>query len=359
MTTELFRHTGQIALGREISIPKNRRVLITGDRLLELSRPSLNSDFDAPEVTAHKDSYGESDPTEIYLQELGHQPLLTFEQEQELARAIKKGKSAKNEIERNGIGQSEKNMLQKDIEAGNTAREQMFEANRKLVVSIAKLHRGRGVPFLDLIQEGNMGLFTAVGKFDYRRGFKFSTYATYWIRQSVTRAVKEQGRTIRIPEHVLTQIRKFYKASQRLSEDLGREPTLEEIAGDLRLPVEKVGRLRAYANHTLSLDAPAGRDGESKLLDFIPDETSPIPEDRLLMSPSQKDIELVFSTLTPKQVKILILKYGFYGERAHTLEEIGEKFDLTKERIRQIIAEVYLKLRNPKNDAGNILRKYL
>lgn len=232
-------------------------------------------------------------------------------------------------------------------------------ANRKLVVHVAKKYQDLGLPLLDLIQEGNIGLLTAIGKFDYRRRTRFSTYATWWIRQAIVRAIKEQGRTIRMPDHVFDKMRALYKTTQKLTAELKRDPTFEEIATDMNLPLKKVERLDAYQSHILSLNAPVDFDGSAELMELIADETTRVSDEGLNLSSLLADLDTVLATLTPREAEILIFKFGLHGVYPHTLEETGQQFGLTRERIRQIIVEIGLQLRNPKNVAGKLLRKYL
>jgi RNA polymerase primary sigma factor len=261
------------------------------------------------------------DPVRMYLREIGRIPLLTYDQELELAKRI----------------------LNDDEEA----RQELAESNLRLVVSIAKKYLGRGMLFLDLIQEGNMGLIKAVEKFDYTKGFKFSTYATWWIRQAITRAIADQARTIRIPVHMVETINKLIRTSRHLLQQLGREPTPEEIAEEMEIPVEKVMEIQKIAQDPVSLETPIGEEDDSHLGDFIPDDDSPAPHDSAAYTLLKEQLEEVMNTLTPREAKVLKLRFGLEDGKARTLEEVGKEFQVTRERIRQIEAKALRKLRHP------------
>ena len=261
------------------------------------------------------------DPVRMYLREIGRIPLLTFEEELDLAQKI----------------------LDKDEEA----KQKLAESNLRLVVSIAKKYVGRGMLFLDLIQEGNMGLIKAVEKFDYTKGFKFSTYATWWIRQAITRAIADQARTIRIPVHMVETINKLIRTSRHLLQQLGREPTPEEIAKEMEIPVEKVMEIQKIAQDPVSLETPIGEEDDSHLGDFIPDDESPAPQDSAAYTLLKEQLEEVMETLTPREAKVLKLRFGLEDGKARTLEEVGREFKVTRERIRQIEAKALRKLRHP------------
>ncbi len=230
---------------------------------------------------------------------------------------------------------------------GELARDHLTKANSRLVVSIAKKYMGQGVPFLDLIQEGNLGLMKAVDKFDYKRGYKFSTYATWWIRQAVTRAIADQGRTIRVPVHMSDRIRKLYRVSRELEQTLGREPTPKEIAEVMDLSPQKVRWMLRISRRPLSLEKPVGEDGDSELGSFIEDEDTPTPLDTATHDLLRKELESALATISPREARILRLRFGLIDGRAHTLEELGQKFGLTRERIRQIEGEALRRLRHP------------
>ena len=261
------------------------------------------------------------DPVRMYLREIGRIPLLTFDDELELAKKI----------------------LQGDEEA----KQKLAESNLRLVVSIAKKYVGRGMLFLDLIQEGNMGLIKAVEKFDYTKGFKFSTYATWWIRQAITRAIADQARTIRIPVHMVETINKLIRTSRHLLQQLGREPSPEEIAAEMEIPVEKVMEIQKIAQDPVSLETPIGEEDDSHLGDFIQDDDSPAPHDSAAYTLLKEQLEEVMSTLTPREAKVLKLRFGLEDGKARTLEEVGREFEVTRERIRQIEAKALRKLRHP------------
>ena len=261
------------------------------------------------------------DPVRMYLREIGKIPLLSYEKELELAKRI----------------------LNNDEEA----KQELAEANLRLVVSIAKKYVGRGMLFLDLIQEGNMGLIKAVEKFDYTKGFKFSTYATWWIRQAITRAIADQARTIRIPVHMVETINKLIRTSRHLLQQLGREPTPEEIAAEMEIPVEKVTEIQKIAQDPVSLETPIGEEDDSHLGDFIQDDDSPAPQEAAAYTLLREQLEEVMKTLTPREAKVLKLRFGLEDGKSRTLEEVGKEFNVTRERIRQIEAKALRKLRHP------------
>lgn len=261
------------------------------------------------------------DPVRMYLREIGRIPLLTFDEELALAKRV--------------------------LEDDEEAKQKLAESNLRLVVSIAKKYVGRGMLFLDLIQEGNMGLIKAVEKFDYKKGYKFSTYATWWIRQAITRAIADQARTIRIPVHMVETINKLIRTSRHLLQILGREPTPEEIAQEMEITVEKVMEIQKIAQDPVSLETPIGEEDDSHLGDFIPDDESPAPHDSAAYTLLKEQLEEVMSTLTPREAKVLKLRFGLEDGKARTLEEVGKEFQVTRERIRQIEAKALRKLRHP------------
>ncbi len=267
------------------------------------------------------DNLNVDDPVKMFLKEIGKIRLLTFEEENILAERMLKG--------------------------DKEAKKQLIESNLRLVVSIAKKYIGRGMNFLDLIQEGNLGLIKAVDKFDQSKGYKFSTYATWWIRQAITRAIADQARTIRIPVHMVETINKLIKTSRHLLQTLGREPTPEEIAAELEMPVEKVRDILKVAQEPISLETPVGEEDESNLGNFIPDEDAPSPSEQAADTLLREHIEEVMQTLTPREAKVLKLRFGLEDGRMRTLEEVGREFDVTRERIRQIEAKALRKLRHP------------
>lgn len=294
---------------------------------LDMELEDLPDDSDVPDV--NEDDYdiflaegiAIDDPVKIYLKEIGRVPLLTSEEEIELAKKIQQG--------------------------DKEAKKRLAEANLRLVVSIAKRYGGRGMSFLDLIQEGNLGLIKAVEKFDYTKGFKFSTYATWWIRQSITRAIADQARTIRIPVHMVETITKVNKASSTLLHQNGKDPTAEEIAEELDMPVDKVREIMRIAQDPVSLETPIGEEEDSHLGDFIPDENAPEPTEAASQVLLKEQIDQVLGTLTEREEKVLRLRFGLEDGRSRTLEEVGQMFNVTRERIRQIEAKALRKLRHP------------
>ena len=306
----------------------------------------LNDDLEEPDVedlenveeikledmdVTNIDGVSVDDPVRMYLREIGKIPLLTFEEEAELA--------------------------QKIVEGDEEAKQKLAESNLRLVVSIAKKYVGRGMLFLDLIQEGNMGLIKAVEKFDYNKGFKFSTYATWWIRQAITRAIADQARTIRIPVHMVETINKLIRTSRQLLQQNGREPTPEEIAKEMEISVERVMEIQKIAQDTVSLETPIGEEDDSHLGDFIQDEDSPAPQDSAAHTLLREQLEEVMDTLTPREAMVLKLRFGLEDGKARTLEEVGKQFDVTRERIRQIEAKALRKLRHPSRSKK--LRDYM
>ena len=299
------------------------------------------------------------DPVRMYLKEIGKVPLLSAEEEIELAKNMEAGAVAKEKIailksreenateeELEEIKEEIKN-LQKDLDAGDEAKKRLAEANLRLVVSIAKRYVGRGMLFLDLIQEGNLGLIKAVEKFDYRKGYKFSTYATWWIRQAITRAIADQARTIRIPVHMVETINKLIRVSRQLLQELGREPSPEEIAAEMNMPVDRVREILKISQEPVSLETPIGEEEDSHLGDFIQDDNVPVPADAAAFTLLKEQLEEVLGTLTEREQKVLTLRFGLEDGRARTLEEVGKEFNVTRERIRQIEAKALRKLRHP------------
>ena len=306
----------------------------------------LNDDLDEPDIedlenveeikledmdVSNIEGVSVDDPVRMYLREIGKIPLLTYEEEAELA--------------------------QKIVEGDEEAKQKLAESNLRLVVSIAKKYVGRGMLFLDLIQEGNMGLIKAVEKFDYNKGFKFSTYATWWIRQAITRAIADQARTIRIPVHMVETINKLIRTSRQLLQQNGREPTPEEIAKEMEISVDKVMEIQKIAQDPVSLETPIGEEDDSHLGDFIQDEDSPAPQDSAAHTLLREQLEEVMDTLTPREAMVLKLRFGLEDGKARTLEEVGKQFDVTRERIRQIEAKALRKLRHPSRSKK--LRDYM
>ena len=308
------------------------------------------------------------DPVRMYLKEIGKVPLLSADEEIELAQKMEAGSVAVEKIpllkerlaetgdeqEKEEI-QAEIKALQLDVDRGSDAKKRLAEANLRLVVSIAKRYVGRGMLFLDLIQEGNLGLIKAVEKFDYRKGYKFSTYATWWIRQAITRAIADQARTIRIPVHMVETINKLIRVSRQLLQELRREPTPEEIAEEMKMPVERVREILKISQEPVSLETPIGEEEDSHLGDFIKDDNVPVPADAATFTLLKEQLEEVLGTLTEREQKVLTLRFGLEDGRARTLEEVGKEFNVTRERIRQIEAKALRKLRHPSRK----LRDYL
>lgn len=300
------------------------------------------------------------DPVRMYLKEIGKVPLLSADEEIELAQKMEAGSVAVEKIpllkerlaetgdeqEKEEI-QAEIKALQLDVDRGSDAKKRLAESNLRLVVSIAKRYVGRGMLFLDLIQEGNLGLIKAVEKFDYRKGYKFSTYATWWIRQAITRAIADQARTIRIPVHMVETINKLIRVSRQLLQELGREPTPEEIAEEMKMPVERVREILKISQEPVSLETPIGEEEDSHLGDFIKDDNVPVPADAATFTLLKEQLEEVLGTLTEREQKVLTLRFGLEDGRARTLEEVGKEFNVTRERIRQIEAKALRKLRHP------------
>lgn len=297
------------------------------------------------------------DTISLYLKEMARVPLLTPEEEMELAQRLEHGRAARRCLARDGNDPEETERLKRGIERGEEARQHLIKANTRLVVSIAKRYLGHGVPFLDLIQEGNLGLMKAIEKFDYRRGHRLSTYATWWIRQSITRALAEQGRTIRVPVHMSDRIRKLYRIARELEQELGRRPSLEEIAEEVELEPDKVQWVLRASRRPISLERPVGEDEDNELGDFIEDEKVLAPSEAAYQHLLAETMEEVLNTLSPREARILRLRFGLQDGHSYTLEEVGQKFDLTRERIRQIEGEALRKLRHPRRSRQ--LRNYL
>lgn len=289
------------------------------------------------------------DHVKMYLKEIGKVNLLTPEEELSLAKRMADGETAKEQLEEIGeeIDEDTKKQIDLLIADGEKAKKSLAEANLRLVVSIAKRYVGRGMLFLDLIQEGNLGLIKAVDKFDYTKGYKFSTYATWWIRQAITRAIADQARTIRIPVHMVETINKLVRVSRQLVQELGREPTPEELAKELNMPVDKVREISKISQEPVSLETPIGEEEDSHLGDFIPDEDAPAPSEAASFVLLKEQLGAVLETLSEREAKVLRLHFGLDDGRARTLEEVGKEFDVTRERIRQIEAKALRKLRHP------------
>ena len=299
---------------------EQNHIEVVGD--LESELKSIEQEYESEEIDVSiPESISVEDHVRMYLKEIGKVPLLTTEEEIELAKKMAEG--------------------------DELAKERLSEANLRLVVSIAKRYVGRGLQFLDLIQEGNLGLIKAVEKFDYRKGYKFSTYATWWIRQAVTRAIADQARTIRIPVHMVETINKLMRIQRQLIQELGREPTVEEIAKEMNMSIDKVRETMKVAQEPVSLETPIGEEDDSHLGDFIPDDDAPPPAEAASFILLKEQLGTVLSTLTPREEKVLKLRFGLEDGRARTLEEVGKEFNVTRERIRQIEAKALRKLRHP------------
>ena len=298
------------------------------------------------------DSFNIDDPVRMYLKEIGKVALLTADEEVTLASAMTAGQLARERIEAaeetgEEISETDRIRLQAEIKSGDAAKKSLAEANLRLVVSIAKRYVGRGMLFLDLIQEGNLGLIKAVEKFDYTKGYKFSTYATWWIRQAISRAIADQARTIRIPVHMVETINKVIRVSRQLLQELGHDPSPEEISEEMGIPVDKVREILKIAQEPVSLETPIGEEEDSHLGDFIPDEGASEPSEAASFTLLKEQLVDVLSTLTPREEKVLKLRFGIEDGRTRTLEEVGKEFNVTRERIRQIEAKALRKLRHP------------
>ena len=319
--------------------------------------PSENDSASWSDPDIH--SVATDDTIGLYLKDMSRVPLLKLEEELDLALRIEAGRDAKNQLACGKIRKRsfEQKRLDGLVQEGVMARDHLIKANTRLVVSIAKRYMGHAIPFLDLIQEGNLGLMKAVEKYDVHRGFRFSTYATWWIRQTITRAIADQSRTIRVPVHMTDRIRQIYKSTHDLEQDLGRVPTPEELAERLGLDVKKVNWILKVSWLPLSLESPIGDDEDSELGMFIEDEFSPTPMQSAYQSLLKEKIEEVLSTLSPREARVLRLRFGLNSDKAYTLEEVGEKFGLTRERIRQIEGKALRRLRHPRR--ARQLKEYL
>jgi RNA polymerase primary sigma factor len=338
-----FRGSGVEVFDDLSQVPLHLRPEVAYDQPEEFDLSAISSD----------------DTVGLYLKEMARVPLLSTEEEVDLAKRIERGNQAWSELRRsNGrTPVKRRTELRARVVDAKAARDHLIKANTRLVVSIAKKYMARGVPFLDLIQEGNLGLMKAVEKFDYRRGFRFSTYATWWIRQTITRSIADQGRTIRVPVHMSDRIRRLYKVARNLEQALGRKPTPEEIAEDLEMDPRKVQWMMRVSWRPLSLETPVGEDEDSELGAFVEDETTPTPTQSAYTNLLRDKIEEVLTTLSPREARILRLRFGLHNGRSYTLEEVGQKFGLTRERIRQIEGKALRRLRHPRRSRQ--LRDYL
>jgi RNA polymerase primary sigma factor len=344
-------------------VPDGDDEIIT--ELEEVSDEDLNFDFsqfadiaDDDDTSFDLSGIASDDTVGLYLKEMAQVPLLSNEEEVDLARRLEQGNLAMAKLRKADIlSDAKRAELEAVAEDGRAARDHLIKANTRLVVSIAKKYIGRGVPFLDLIQEGNLGLMKAVEKFDYRRGYRFSTYATWWIRQTITRAIADQGRTIRVPVHMSDRIRRLYKTARQLEQTNGRKPTPEEIADLLEIEPRKVQWMLRVSWQPLSLEHPVGEEEDSELGSFIEDETTPTPTESVHDNLLREKVEEMLATLTPREARILRLRFGLQNGRSYTLEEVGQKFGLTRERIRQIEGKALRRLRHPRRSRR--LRDYL
>jgi RNA polymerase primary sigma factor len=318
----------------------------------ETSEAEFTSIFNLEHIAA-------DDTVGLYLKEMSRVPLLSLQEEVALAIRIRKGTEAKRQLlgRRSGLQAELRQELEAAAEDGRLAREHLIKANTRLVVSIAKKYIGRGVPFLDLIQEGNLGLMKAVSKFEYERGFRFSTYATWWIRQTITRAIADQGRTIRVPVHMTDRIRTMYKTSHKLEQDLGRPPTAEELSIVLEVDTDRVEWMQQVSWTPISLESPVGDEEDSEFGMFVEDELTPPPSQTAYENMLRDRVEQVLSSLSPREERILKLRFGLENGHPYTLEEVGQKFGLTRERIRQIEGKALRRLRHPCR--SRLLKDYL
>jgi len=321
------------------------------------SEAGEEEESEAAEIDIDLDLIDIDDSISLYLKEIGRVPLLRAEEEVSLAKRMERGREARQRLTQGVDDPAERERLLASVKDGQAAQEHLIKANSRLVVSVAKKYVGRGVPFLDLIQEGNIGLIRAVKKFDYRRGYKFSTYATWWIRQAVTRAIADQGRTIRVPVHMYEQINRLTRTSRALVQELGRDPTTDEIADRLGVPPRKVEQIIRVSQRPLSLEMPVGEEEDSYLGDFIEDADAESPTDSASQAMLRQVIDEIFESLTPREVRILQLRFGLVDGYSYTLEEVGKKFGVTRERIRQIEAQALGRLRHPSRSRK--LRDYL
>ena len=325
----------------------------------DIENPITESHIDPVSASISMEHISADDTIGLYLKEMSRVPLLTIEEEVSLAKSIEGAREAKSLLAKlNGNAKKgQRQELEYQIQEGVLAREHLIKANTRLVVSIAKKYIGRGVPFLDLIQEGNLGLMKAVSKFEYQRGFRFSTYATWWIRQTITRAIADQGRTIRVPVHMTDRIRTLYKIAHQLEQQLGRPPTIEELAVELEVDPERIQWMLQVSWTPISLESPVGDEDDSEFGMFVEDNVSPSPSQMAYENMLRERIEEVLSTLSPREARILRLRFGLENGHAYTLEEVGEKFGLTRERIRQIEGKALRRLRHPCR--SRLLRDYL
>jgi len=319
--------------------------------VLRLEGIRVEEDLDNPvDDPLDDESISVSDPVKMWLQEIGRYRLLTSQQEVELAMQLEAGVAAKAKLAAGeDLSVEDRALLDRQVRKGDAAHRRLVEANLRLVVSIARNYVGRGMPLLDLIQEGNLGLMRAVERFDYRRGFKFSTYASWWIRQAITRAIADQARTIRVPIHVIDMINKLTRVRRELSQDLGREPTIEEIARELDVDPGRVNELSQIAQSPVSLETPVGEEDDSTLADFVEDGSAEVPVEAATFRLLQDYLALALENLNERERQVLILRFGLEDGRVRTLEEVGDHFKVTRERVRQLETKALAKLRHPQN----------
>jgi RNA polymerase primary sigma factor len=330
--------------------------LYRANEIASMEEAAINDLVDTRPVSL--DGIESDDTISLYFREVGSVPLLTREEEIALAKRIERGSDADRRLRaKGGPPEDQRLELQRASIDGQMAWDHLVKANSRLVISMAKKYRGQGVPFLDLIQEGNVGLMKAADKFDYGRGFKFSTYATWWIRQAITRALANQGRTIRVPVHMSDRIRKLFAIAQSMEQDLGRRPTPAEIAARMEVPEPKVRQMLRVSRRSISLEKPVGEEQDSELGHFIEDSDSPDPLEEAAYQLLQHDLDDLLQCLTAREARILRLRFGLDNGQPHTLKEVGKKFNLTRERIRQIEQEALCKLRHPKR--RSVLLNYL
>jgi len=343
--------------GIEILEAEGAEETVLETQLAELEESQL-ADLLAEEQSGFDLTAVESDdPMTLYLREIGRYSLLTADDEITLARQRERGESALKRLQEGVDNPDTRDQLRQEADRGKQARDRLIQGNFRLVISIAKQYQGYGVPFLDLIQEGNLGLMRAIDKFDHHRGFKLSTYATWWIRQAVGRAVADYGRNIRLPVHMNERLRRLYRLSQRLEQELGRKPSTEELAEEMNIPAGKIQTMLGLSQDTLSLEMPVGEEQESELGQFIEDEISPAPDDRASHELLHEDVEEALETLSPRESRILRLRFGLHDGHSYTLEEVGRKFGLTRERVRQIEKHALRRLRHASRSRK--LRGYL
>jgi RNA polymerase primary sigma factor len=325
------------------------------------------TNLDVPEMKRHqvpplrgKDALAgvpSTDTTGLYFREMGQVPLLTQDEEKRLAREWRAGRQARQRLNKEALDEKDQTRLRRHLKVGHAARERLIMANTRLVVSIAKRYQGQGVPFQDLIQEGNLGLMKAVNKFDPDLGYKFSTYATWWIRQSITRAMANQSRTIRLPVHMGDEVRKLYRTMQQLEQEHGRAPSLQEIAEAMEIKPKRVRWIMKVARHPLSLQRPVGEEKDSELGNFVEDDETPHPPEATEQAILRDTLDQLLSTLSPREARILRLRFGLQDGHDHTLEEVGDRFGVTRERIRQIEQRALRRLRHPRRSRR--LKDYL